>query len=426
MDGKIFAANLASPASTVPFKVYMWDSVTSAPVVVIDYTSPNADRLGDKFTVIGNYATNNAILYAASATAGQARIYKWTMSGGSFNPTPQIITLSDNLTGGSASVGPMWEGSFYFNSTGQSAKKYDAAGTLLGTIPGGIVATGSNAIRFIGTVDTMEYVATFQFGAGNNNARVIGVPVNNPAGAVTFGITPSMGSAANANGAGDVAVRLNSDGTANIYVLATNNGIGVYRTNYVVPVELNSFAADVNDRSVELKWSTATESNSFLFQVERTSLEDQEWKTVADIRAAGSTTEMKNYSYTDKNLNSGKYLYRLKMVDLDGTYNYSASVEAEIGIPMEFSISQNYPNPFNPTTKINYQIPADASVTIEMFDITGQKVATLVQQDMKAGYHTLEVSGLRLSSGMYIYRMHAVSSETGRNFMDVKKMMLLK
>jgi hypothetical protein len=193
-----------------------------------------------------------------------------------------------------------------------------------------------------------------------------------------------------------------------------------------IPVELSSFAADVNDRTVELKWSTATETNSLSFQVERTTAETESWSLIADLKAAGTTTERKDYSFTDRNLNSGSYLYRLKMVDFDGTYKYSQTVEVEIGIPMEFTLSQNYPNPFNPTTKINYQVPVDASVTIELFDVTGQKVATLVSQDLKAGYHTVEVSGLRLASGMYIYRMTAVSVESGKNFMDVKKMMMLK
>ena len=425
-DGKILAANLTTNASTSAFKVYMWDSLTSAPVNVISYTSTDVVRLGDKITVTGSYYDGTAQVWAASATTGIGKIYKFTMTGGSFNPVPAVIILSDNAASGNAAVGPLPNGDFYWNAGGQSARKYQADGTLIGVISGGIIATGSNAIRYLGMVDSVEYIATFQFGAGNENARIVGIPQGVVANAFTYSITPSLGTNSNGNGTGDVAFRLKEDGTGEIFVLSTNNGVGAYQTFTPVPVELNSFAADVRDRSVELRWSTATESNSSLFRIERSSTETENWTVAADVRAAGTSTEKKDYSFVDNNLSSGKYLYRLKMIDLDGTYKYSSTVEVEIGVPSVFALSQNYPNPFNPSTRINYQIPVDANVTIELFDITGQKIATLLSQDLKAGYHTLEISGLKLASGMYIYRMNAVSNQTGSNFMDVKKMMMLK
>jgi hypothetical protein len=427
-DGKILAANVTTNVSTGAFKVYMWNSLDAVPVNIIEYTGANADRLGDNFTVTGSFSDGTAAIYAANATTAAGRVYKWTMTGGVFNATPEIITFSEGSSNSAASVAPLPDGSFYFNALGMSPKKYSAAGTLLGTIPSGIVPIGSSTIKYIGTVDTLEYFATFQYSTSATIyalGKIVAVPVNNIEGAFIFGVTPSLGGTSS-GGLGDIAVRMNSDGTANIYVLASNNGFGAYRTNYVIPVELTSFAADVNDRSVILNWSTATEVNTSLFQVERTETDNLNWSAVADVKAFGTTTEKKDYSFTDKNLNSGKYLYRLRIVDFDGSYEYSPAVEAEIGVPVEFSMSQNYPNPFNPSTRINYQVPVDANVTIELFDVTGQKVATFVNQDLKAGYHTLEVSGLRLASGMYIYRMIAVSAETGMNFMDVKKMMMLK
>jgi hypothetical protein len=428
-DGKIFVCNLTTNSSTSAFKVYMWSSLTSAPAVVVNFTSTDADRLGDNFTVVGDYSAGTAVIYAAHAGAAAGRIYKWTMTGGAFNAVPEIITLSDNVAGSAASVAPTPDGSFYFNAIGITPKKYSSTGTLLGTVPSGVVPTGSGAIKYIGTVDTLDYFVTFQYNTAVGNifayGKIVAVPVGNVAGAFVFGQTPSLGNVST-TGVGDVAARVNADGTANVYVLGHSNGFGAYRTNYVIPVELTSFAADVNDRSVILNWSTATEVNTSLFQVERTETDNLNWSAVADVKAFGTTTEKKDYSFTDKNLNSGKYLYRLRIVDFDGSYEYSPAVEAEIGVPVEFSMSQNYPNPFNPSTRINYQVPVDANVTIELFDVTGQKVATFVNQDLKAGYHTLEVSGLRLASGMYIYRMIAVSAETGRNFMDVKKMMMLK
>jgi hypothetical protein len=115
------------------------------------------------------------------------------------------------------------------------------------------------------------------------------------------------------------------------------------------------------------------------------------------------------------------------MVDLDGSFSYSNVVEVEIGTPVTYSLSQNYPNPFNPTTRIEYQVPFNANVKIELYSITGEKVVTLVNNDLSAGFYTMDVdaSTLRLASGVYFYRMTSTDL-TGNKFMDTKKMVLLK
>jgi len=114
------------------------------------------------------------------------------------------------------------------------------------------------------------------------------------------------------------------------------------------------------------------------------------------------------------------------MVDNDGSFSYSSVEAAEIAIPKEFAISQNYPNPFNPSTKIDYQIPVDAKVIMEVYNIAGQKVSELVNQEQSAGYYTVDFGVSKLSSGVYIYRIVASDKATGNNFSLIKKMMLLK
>ncbi|MEP0861531.1 MAG: hypothetical protein HRF52_08850, partial [Ignavibacterium sp.] len=194
-DGKIIGANLTSNTSTSAFKFYYWNNETSVPDTLFTYIG-DAVRLGDKFTVVGNYSAGTAEIWAASSTTGQHKVYKWTMSGGVFNRIPQVIQCSDNLTTGigSASVGPLPNGDFYWNANGQNARKYQADGTLIGIIPGTLVATGTNAIRYLGSVGTDEYVAVFAYGSGNNNARVLRIPNGNPTAAVLYGVTPTMGS----------------------------------------------------------------------------------------------------------------------------------------------------------------------------------------------------------------------------------------
>jgi hypothetical protein len=197
-------------------------------------------------------------------------------------------------------------------------------------------------------------------------------------------------------------------------------------TNPVLPVELSSFASTAQGRTVVLNWSTKTEKNSDRFEVERSLVTTTTWSTVGVVKASVLSNSTKNYSYTDNKLQSGKYQYRLKMVDNNGSFVYSTVEAAEVAIPKDFAVSQNYPNPFNPTTKIDYQVPVDAKVVMEVYNITGQKVMELVNQQMSAGYYTVDFGASKLASGVYIYRLAAVDVASGKNFSSIKKMMLLK
>lgn len=192
----------------------------------------------------------------------------------------------------------------------------------------------------------------------------------------------------------------------------------------VIPVELMSFYANVSDANVNLNWTTASETNNSGFEIQR-SIESKiekskEWKTIGFVNGNGTTTEPKTYTYTDKTLQPGKYLYRLKQVDFDGQYEYSKEVEIEIGLPLEFSLEQNYPNPFNPVTKIKFALPIAGNVDLSIYNSIGEKVETVTNQFFEAGYHQLEWKADKYSSGVYFYRIESGS------FSSVKKMMLIK
>ena len=197
-------------------------------------------------------------------------------------------------------------------------------------------------------------------------------------------------------------------------------------TGPLLPVELSSFASAAQGRTVVLNWSTKTEKNSDRFEVERSTVTKESWSTVGTVKASVLSNSPKSYSYTDSKLQSGKYQYRLKMVDNNGTFSYSSVESAEVAIPKDFAVSQNYPNPFNPSTKIDYQVPVDAKVVMEVYNIAGQRVFELVNQEQSAGYYTVDFGASKLSSGVYIYRLSASDKVTGNNFSSIKKMMLLK
>ena len=195
----------------------------------------------------------------------------------------------------------------------------------------------------------------------------------------------------------------------------------------VLPVELSSFTSNTNARNIQLYWETKTEKNSNKFDIEKmNSAIGSIWVNVGSVKAAVLSNSPKQYSFTDKNLQAGKYQYRLKMIDNNGSFDYSKIVETEVATPKDFAVSQNYPNPFNPSTRIDYQVPVDAKVIMEVYNIAGQKVSELVNQEQLAGYYTVDFGSSKLSSGVYIYCIVASDKATGKNFSSIKKMMLLK
>jgi subtilisin family serine protease len=191
-----------------------------------------------------------------------------------------------------------------------------------------------------------------------------------------------------------------------------------------IPVELTSFLVTPSKNNVTLSWSTATETNNSGFQVERKLNGSNNWQSVSFISGKGTTTERNNYIYQDNGLTVGKYSYRLKQVDFNGTFEYSKIVEADISAPDEYTLYQNYPNPFNPSTSLEYSLPEKAEVTISIYSSIGELVATLVNGTVEAGYHKVVFNASNLTSGTYIYQIKAIGS--GRTFSDSKKMVLIK
>ncbi|MBS1551456.1 MAG: T9SS type A sorting domain-containing protein [Bacteroidetes bacterium] len=191
-----------------------------------------------------------------------------------------------------------------------------------------------------------------------------------------------------------------------------------------LPVELTSFVSVINGNSVNLNWTTATETNNSGFDIERT-VTNGNWSKVGYVSGSGTTTSPVNYSFTDRNVASGKYNYRLKQTDLNGNFAYfNLSNEVNIGVPDKYDLSQNYPNPYNPSTKINYALPFDGKVSIKLFDISGKEVSTLVNEFKTAGYYTISFNASSLSSGVYFYRISAEGN--GSSFIATKKMMVVK
>lgn len=204
--------------------------------------------------------------------------------------------------------------------------------------------------------------------------------------------------------------------------------VGTYSTilkssGLIVPVELSSFDALWRNNRVELNWATANESNNYGFAVERKNPGSNTWQKIGFVPGHGTTTESHQYSFIDNPVGSGAFGYRLRQIDSNGAVRFSPT--REVIVPGRFVLHQNTPNPFNPETTIQFELAATAQVTLEIYNLLGQKVATLLNERRNAGFHKIIWAGVDdwgrpLNSGVYFYRLKA------GNFEATKKLVLIK
>ena len=203
---------------------------------------------------------------------------------------------------------------------------------------------------------------------------------------------------------------------------------GVVPTS-ALPVELSSFSASTTGSAIKLSWRTETESKNYGFEIERLTGSKESsingpngtsFEKIGFTEGYGNSSSPKEYSYIDKSINSGKYSYRLKQIDTDGSFSYSKVIETDLTAPNKYELSQNYPNPFNPSTTINFNLPEAGKVKLSLYNLLGEELKTIVNESKEAGIHTINFNAEELQSGMYIYKIEAGS------FIQTRKMMLLK
>jgi len=362
------------------------------------------DDFGNTYLVHGEYVTN-----------GGTELKK-------ISPTGSLIWSNVyNLAGFRVEVGsdnqPVVCGYPNPNSFGSSFIKVDTNGNLVWSNPD---ADSTFALMLHAKL-IMDQYDNIYLAAGTLTEMAV-CKVNND-GTSAWTIT-MPGSYAN-----DITIGNNDD----IFVVGGTTA-KLQQINYPVPVELVSFTSTTNGNNATLNWSTSTETNNSGFSLERkqvyssqSSVNNEEWKTVSFINGNGTTTETQSYSFIDNNLSSGKYLYRLKQIDFDGTFEYSNEVEVIVAVPDQFELSQNYPNPFNPSTTISYTIAnitlsgfEGSRVQLKVYDILGNEVVTLVDEFKSSGSYEVTFNASSLSSGIYFYQLKAGS------FVETRKMILLR
>ena len=195
----------------------------------------------------------------------------------------------------------------------------------------------------------------------------------------------------------------------------------VKATDFELPVELTAFEALVDDKEIVLFWETANELNNAGFEVQR-QIEGEAFRPLSFVEGMGTTNTPQSYRYVDTVLPEGinRVTYRLKQVDFDGTYAFSPVQVVTLQAPSSLKVHRNYPNPFNPVTTIMYELPGEGPVQIEVYDMQGRKIRSLLDEVKQAGRYEMTFDASGLASGLYWYRV------TANGFSQSKVMHVLK
>jgi hypothetical protein len=150
--------------------------------------------------------------------------------------------------------------------------------------------------------------------------------------------------------------------------------------------------------------------------------------SAADSASLGFQRAKFNYDFFEADGSHGvhntNYARALLQSAIDN-FSLTGVARTDEAVPMRYALEQNYPNPFNPSTEISFSVPSRSSVRLEVFDMTGQKIATLVDEEMAPGSYRVqwdarEAHGRTVASGVYLYRIQAGS------FIATRKMVFVK
>ncbi len=200
-----------------------------------------------------------------------------------------------------------------------------------------------------------------------------------------------------------------------------------------LPIQLAYFGGSVvNTDDVLLSWQTVTELNNYGFYVQRRAEAQEQFVELPNsfVAGNGTTIQPNDYAWTDENVAPGRYYYRLRQVDLDGTVHFTDAAEVNVELlagvineetPNTFALEQNYPNPFNPSTKIQFSVEKSGIAELTVFNLVGQTVATIYSGYAETGRrYQVDFDASNLTNGVYFYKL------TSNNESSIRKMTLLK
>ena len=301
----------------------------------------------------------------------------------------------------------------YQNYTNQARIYY----TNDGTEPQGAFGTGTGTTQVI----VASFQCTYSSGGTVDVWRGT-IPSQNPNTTIRYKI-----SAWHSGGGDEIFANSGTCGGCNPKTVSSD--VPGWSFSTPLPIQLASFTATSINNAVRLDWRTISEINNYGFYVERRANDNGTFTELPNsfVAGRGTTNTPQEYRFTDNLSIGGSAQYRLRQVDLDGTIHYTepVSVNTPTSIkelaPIEFALKQNYPNPFNPETIIKFSVEQTDRATIEIYNMLGQKLVTLFDDIVEAGYYqSVKFNGADFASGTYIYRL------TSGKKSELKKLLLLK
>ena len=202
-------------------------------------------------------------------------------------------------------------------------------------------------------------------------------------------------------------------------------------TDSSLPVELSSFTATAGDDQVTLRWNTESELENLGFNIYRSTNSNVKFLMINDqlIPGSGNSSTKHKYEFIDLYVKNGiTYWYKLEDVDFAGNKKLHKTVSTtplKSATPTEFRLYPNYPNPFNPVTTISYDLLDDDFVDLSVYNMRGEKVATLMQGNPEAGSYIMnwdgtDKNGEMVASGIYFLRI------VGGSYCRTSKMVFIR
>ncbi|HHP7237358.1 Ig-like domain-containing protein [Longibacter sp.] len=207
-----------------------------------------------------------------------------------------------------------------------------------------------------------------------------------------------------------------SDGTDSFEYEVCDDGFdpecatGVADFNTAIPVELGTFTATADGRSIVLRWTTLSETNNRGFYIEHRS--GAGFNAIGFVEGQHTTTESTTYRFAVDNLDPGDNTFRLRQVDVDGDVEYSPEVTARIDLDEALTLELSGQNPVRTQSSVTYGLETAEPLVIDLFDVLGRRVRTLYRGTPAPGQlHTVNVSADGLAPGRYLIRARTASRQ---------------
>ncbi len=340
-------------------------------------TNAGPSLAGPAAGMLGNYRTGRVLPGASTSTAN--------IGGG------QAVFVPD-AAGGTVVLD--WDGdaaSGSYSETGLGSIDLTVDGSLMPQvgITFEILTTGPYSVNVVVNTDENHASALPAAGTGPQTVTLL------------FADFASAGPSGPADFTDVGAVLIQLSGTSPFTI-----GTVTTQSDPSLPVELASFDAVSSGSVVELRWVVSSQVDNAGFEVEhRLASQASGWSVVDFVPSTGDSDTDVHYSFrTDVEL-AGRHQFRLRMIDLDGSFGYSPMTEVSVDVPGSFVLGKAYPNPFNPTTSFTLSLAKGQNLSIALYDLLGRRVKE-VHNGYLAGAqsHQFRIDGADLSTGIYMIK----------------------